>query len=69
MTEWEHLKGCLRTYPQDDLMRAFLPSRPELRWVVVAVPTVFLAHWMLTALCPRLLGMVPYSLRAVLHLL
>jgi hypothetical protein len=50
-------------------MKAFLPSRPELRWVAVAVPAVFLAHWMLTALCPWLLDMVPYSLRAVLHLL
>jgi hypothetical protein len=50
-------------------MKAFLPSRPELRWFAVAVPMVLLAHWMLTALCPLLLGMVPYSLRAVLHLL
>jgi hypothetical protein len=50
-------------------MKAFLPSRPELRWVVVAVPTLLLAHWMLTVFCQRLPGMVPYSLRAVLHLL
>jgi hypothetical protein len=49
-------------------MKALLTSRPELRWIAVAVPTVLLAHWMLTALCPRLIGMVPYSLRAVLHL-
>lgn len=50
-------------------MKALLTSRPELCWAVVAVPSLFLAHWMFTALCPRLLGMVPYSLRAVLHLL
>jgi hypothetical protein len=50
-------------------MKTLLTSRPELRWVAVAVPSLFLAHWAFTVLCPRLLGMLPYSLRAVLHLL
>lgn len=50
-------------------MKALLTSRPELRWFAVAVPAVLLGHWMLTTLCPRVLGMLPYSLRAVLHLL
>jgi hypothetical protein len=50
-------------------MKALLTNRSEIRWVAVAVPAVLLAHWILTALGPRLLGLVPYSLRAVLHLL
>lgn len=50
-------------------MKTLLTSRTELRWVAVAVPSVVLAHWAFTALWPRLLGMLPYSLRAVLHLL
>ncbi len=50
-------------------MKAFLPSRPELRWVVVAIPALFLAHWVVTTVGHRLLGVVPDSLRAVLHLL
>jgi hypothetical protein len=60
---------CRRTYPQSMAMKGLLTSRPELRWFAVAVPTVLLAHWMFTALCPRLMAMLPYSLRAVLHLL
>lgn len=48
-------------------MKGLLTSRPELRWFAVAIPTVFLAHWLLTALCPLLISMLPYSLRAVLH--
>ena len=50
-------------------MKGLLTSRPELRWFAVAVPTVLLAHWMFTTLCPRLMDMLPYSLRAVLNLL
>jgi hypothetical protein len=50
-------------------MKALPTSRSEIRWVAVAVPAIVLAHWMLTALCPRLLGLIPDSLRAVLHLL
>ena len=58
-----------RTYAQSLAMKSLLTSRTELRWFAVAVPSVFLAHWMFTALCPRLMAMLPYSLRAVLHLL
>jgi hypothetical protein len=50
-------------------MKALFTSRTELRWLAVAVPSVFLAHWAFTAICPRLAAMLPYSLRAVLHLL
>jgi hypothetical protein len=50
-------------------MKALLPSRTELRWMAVAVPSLFLAHWAFTTICPRLVAMLPYSLRAVLHLL
>ena len=50
-------------------MKWLLTSRPELRWIAIAVPTLAAAHWMLTTLCPRLITMVPYNLRAVLHLL
>jgi hypothetical protein len=48
-------------------MKGLLTSRAELRWFAVAVPTLFLAHWLFTALLPRLISMLPYSLRAVLH--
>lgn len=58
-----------RTYTQSMAMKGLLTSRPELRWFAVAIPTVFLGHWLFTALCPRLVSMLPYSLRAVLHLL
>jgi hypothetical protein len=50
-------------------MKTFLSSRPELRWLAVAVPVLFLGHWMLTMLCHGLLGVIPDSLRAVLHVL
>ena len=50
-------------------MKTVLTSRPELRWLAVAVPTLIAAHWMFTTLCPRLLLMLPYNLRAVLNLL
>jgi hypothetical protein len=50
-------------------MKALLTSRPEIRWVAVAVPALFFAHWMLTGLSGEVLRMIPYSVRAVLHLL
>jgi hypothetical protein len=50
-------------------MRSFLTTRTELRWLAIAVPALFVAHWMFVTLCPRLVAIVPYSLRAVLHLL
>jgi hypothetical protein len=49
-------------------MKALFTTRPELRWMVVAIPSLFVAHWAFTAF-PHLLAMLPYSLRAILHLL
>jgi hypothetical protein len=49
-------------------MKALFTSRTELRWMAVAIPSLLVAHWAFTAF-PRLLEMLPYSLRAVLHLL
>lgn len=50
-------------------MKALLTSRPEIRWMALAVPALYIAHWLLTGLCIELLRLVPYSVRAVLHLL
>jgi len=50
-------------------MKAFFTSRTELRWMAVAIPSLLLAHWGFATLWPRLLALLPYSLRAVLHLL
>ena len=58
-----------RTYTQSMAMKGLLTSRSELRWFAVAVPTLFLAHWLFSTLGSRLVSMLPYSLRAVLHLL
>jgi hypothetical protein len=50
-------------------MKAFFTSRTELRWMAIALPSLFLAHWAFTALCPRVVALLPYSFRAILHLL
>jgi hypothetical protein len=50
-------------------MKMLLTSRSELRWIAIAVPAVFLGHWILVGLGPRLLTLLPSSLRAVLNLL
>jgi hypothetical protein len=50
-------------------MKALFTSRTELRWMAVAVPSLFVAHWAFSAIIPHLAAMLPYSLRAVLHLL
>jgi hypothetical protein len=50
-------------------MKALLTSRSEIRWAALAVPALFLAHWMLTTLGPQLLRLAPDSVRTVLHLL
>jgi len=63
----ELLQGTLRTSSRA-VMKALLTSRTELRWLAIAVPTVFAAHWLLVAEGPRLMLLLPYSLRAVLHL-
>jgi len=49
-------------------MKALFTTCPELRWMAVAIPSLLVAHWAFTAF-PRLLAMLPYSLRAILHLL
>jgi len=51
------------------MMKALLTSRSEIGWLALAVPVIWVAHWMLTVLGARILTLVPYSLRAVLHLL
>jgi hypothetical protein len=50
-------------------MKALLTTRSELRWAVVAIPAIFLAHWMLTLISPHLVGLVPESVRTLLHLI
>ena len=50
-------------------MKALLTSRPEVRWMALAVPLLFVAHWLLSGLCIELLRLVPDSVRAIFHLL
>jgi hypothetical protein len=50
-------------------MKALLTTRSEVRWAAVAIPALFLAHWLLTGLCVEILRLVPSSVRAVLHVL
>jgi len=50
-------------------MKALLTSRSELRWAAVVIPTIFLAHWMLTLLSPHVAHLVPESVRTLLHLI
>jgi len=50
-------------------MKSLLTSRSEIRWSVLAVPSILVAHWVLTSVGARLMSLVPASLRAVLHLL
>jgi hypothetical protein len=50
-------------------MKTWLTSRTDLRWLGIAVPTLFVAHWLLVTMGPRLVQFLPYSLRAVMHLL
>ena len=58
-----------RIYFKDAVMKALLTSRPELRWMALALPALFMAHWLLTGLWIELLRFIPDSVRAVLHLL
>jgi hypothetical protein len=58
-----------RIYPWTQAMKPLLTSRSELRWAAVAIPAVFIAHWLLTTVCMELSRLVPESVRAVLHLL
>jgi len=58
-----------RTSIQDGKMKSLLTSRSEIRWLVLAVPSILVAHWILTSVGARLMSLVPASLQAVLHLL
>ena len=49
-------------------MKSLLTSRTDVRWLAIAVPTLFVAHWLLVTMGPRLVQFLPYSLRAVMHL-
>jgi hypothetical protein len=50
-------------------MKALLTSRPEIRWVAAAIPAIFLAHWIVTAVCMHLPHLLPASVRTILQLL
>jgi hypothetical protein len=50
-------------------MKALLTSRPGIRWAAAAIPAIFLAHWIVTILCPRLSHLLPESVRTILQLL
>jgi hypothetical protein len=51
-------------------VRAYLKSRTELWWAVMALPALVLAHWMVVSLWPLILRVaVPDSVRALIHLL
>jgi hypothetical protein len=58
-----------RIYFKDAAMKALLTSRPEVRWMALALPALFIAHWLVTGLWIELLRFVPDSVRAVLHLI
>jgi hypothetical protein len=50
-------------------MKALPTPRTEIRWMALAVPAVFVAHWLLSGLVVELLRLVPESVRAIFHLL
>jgi len=50
-------------------MKALLTSRSEIRWAAIAVPALFVAHWMLCAVCPHVMALIPDSVRTIFHLL
>jgi len=50
-------------------MKSLLTSRSEIRSLVLAVPSILVAHWILTSVGARPMSLVPASLRAVLDLL
>jgi hypothetical protein len=51
-------------------MKALLTSRSELRWALVAVPALIVAHWMVVTVGPAILHcVVPDTVRTVVHLL
>ena len=58
-----------RIYFKDAVMKALLTSHPEIRWTALAIPLLFVAHWLFSGLCIELLRLVPDSVSAILHLL
>lgn len=51
-------------------MRAYLKSRTDLWWAVMALPALVLAHWVAVSLVPLLVRLaLPESVRTLLHLL
>ena len=56
-------------YFKDAAMKALPTSRTEIRWMALAVPLVFVAHWLLSGLLVEVLRLVPESVRAIFHLL
>ena len=58
-----------RIWLQDAAMKALLTSRPEIRWAAAAIPAIFLAHWIVTAVCLHLSRLLPESVRTILQLL
>jgi hypothetical protein len=59
----------IRIYFQNVAMKAILTSRPEVRWAAAAIPTILVAHWVLTTLGLRLAHLLPDSVRTILQLL
>ena len=52
------------------VMKAFLTTRSDLRWALVALPALFVGHWVVMTLVPLLLHTpLLQSMRAVLNLL
>ena len=58
-----------RIYFKDAVMKALPTSRTEIGWMALAVPLLFIGHWLLSGLCIELLRLVPESVRAIVHLL
>lgn len=50
-------------------MKSLMTSRSDLRWAAVAIPAIFLAHWLLSVLSAHLVGLIPESVRTLLHLI
>jgi len=51
-------------------MRAYLRSRTELWWAVMALPALILAHWILVCVVPLLIRLaLPASVQTLIHLL
>jgi hypothetical protein len=51
-------------------MKSFLTSRSDLTWVLLAIPTMIVAHWMIVSAAPWFLHLVvPDAVRTIVHLL